>query len=176
MYRGREDFERFADAAETCYDSEEEMAGLLNRLSCYLGALLSQVEMRTVLAEGQPPSLPDRSAFSPEWPFEALQQLREERLLGDGQVPEPDAHAPPPTVADDRTLQRHVQQARLTDFDLNGNADAELNRGQDKAPFPAEVEEERRVALLTALNVGLEVRPLAVRSPSLPGHRFRLSP
>ena len=52
MYRDWEDFERFADAAELSYESEEEMAGLLNRLSCYLEALLSQVEMRAALADG----------------------------------------------------------------------------------------------------------------------------
>ena len=51
MYRDWEDFERLADSLELCYESEEEMEELLDKLSCYLEALLSQVEMRAVLAD-----------------------------------------------------------------------------------------------------------------------------
>ena len=50
-YGDWEDFERFADALELSYGSEGEMPALLHRLSCYVGTLLSQVEMRAVLAE-----------------------------------------------------------------------------------------------------------------------------
>lgn len=52
MYRDWEEFERFADALELCYDSEGEMRVLLNKLSCYVETLLGQVAMRAVLAEG----------------------------------------------------------------------------------------------------------------------------
>lgn len=52
MYRDWEDFERFADALELSHESEAEMKVLLNKMSCYVEALLSQVEMRTVLTDG----------------------------------------------------------------------------------------------------------------------------
>lgn len=51
MYRDWEDVERFADALELCYESEAEMKVLLNKLSCYVEALLNQVQMRAVLAD-----------------------------------------------------------------------------------------------------------------------------
>jgi hypothetical protein len=51
MYRDWEDFERFADALELCYESEGEMRVLLHKMSCYLEALLNQVEMRAVLTD-----------------------------------------------------------------------------------------------------------------------------
>lgn len=51
LYRDWEDFERFADAVELCYESEEESGALLHKFSCYVEALLSQVGMRAVLAE-----------------------------------------------------------------------------------------------------------------------------
>lgn len=52
LYRDWEDFERFADAVGLCYESEEESGALLHKFSCYVEALLSQIEMRAVLAEG----------------------------------------------------------------------------------------------------------------------------
>lgn len=51
MYRDWEDFERFADALELSLESEREMTVLLHKLSCYVEALLSQVEMRAVLTD-----------------------------------------------------------------------------------------------------------------------------
>jgi hypothetical protein len=51
MYRDWEDFERFADALELCYESEVEMKVLLHKLSCYAEALLNQVQMRAVLTD-----------------------------------------------------------------------------------------------------------------------------
>ena len=56
MYGDWEDFERFADALELSHESEGEMAVLLNRLSCYVEALLSQVGMRAVLADERDPA------------------------------------------------------------------------------------------------------------------------
>jgi hypothetical protein len=52
MYRDWEDFERFADALELCYESEGEMSVLLHKLSCYLETLLNQIELRAVLTDG----------------------------------------------------------------------------------------------------------------------------
>jgi hypothetical protein len=51
MYRDWDDFERFADALELCSESEAEMRALLHKMSCYLEALLNQVEMRAVLTD-----------------------------------------------------------------------------------------------------------------------------
>lgn len=51
IYRDWEDFERFADALGLSYESDEEAAPLLHKFSCYVEALLSQVEMRAVLAD-----------------------------------------------------------------------------------------------------------------------------
>lgn len=51
-YRDWEDFERFADAMELSYESDEVAGPLLHKFSCYIEALLSQVEMRGVLADG----------------------------------------------------------------------------------------------------------------------------
>ncbi|HEX5706014.1 MAG TPA: hypothetical protein VFX96_01875 [Pyrinomonadaceae bacterium] len=51
MYRDWDDFERFADALELSYESGEEMAVLVHKLSCYVETLLSQVEMRAVLTD-----------------------------------------------------------------------------------------------------------------------------
>jgi hypothetical protein len=51
MYRDWEDFERFADALELCYESEGEMRVLLHKMICYLEALLNQVGMRAVLTD-----------------------------------------------------------------------------------------------------------------------------
>lgn len=51
IYRDWEDFERFADALELSYETGEEARPLVHKFSCYVEALLSQVEMRAVLAE-----------------------------------------------------------------------------------------------------------------------------
>lgn len=51
IYRDWEDFERFADALELSSEADEEARPLLHKFSCYVEALLSQVEMRAVLAD-----------------------------------------------------------------------------------------------------------------------------
>ena len=50
-YKDWEDFERFADALELSYESDEAAGPLLHKFSCYVEALLSQVQLRAVLAD-----------------------------------------------------------------------------------------------------------------------------
>jgi hypothetical protein len=99
-----------------------------------------------------------------------LEEFRQQRLLGGCHVLEPDAEAAPLQDVNRPALQRHVQQAGLSDLNPKGRAGGDIYRRHNEAALRTEVEDDALVALRTILPIGLEVDAQTGRSPSLLAH------